>query len=115
MIHAERTEQGTVHCTVKGSGESILLEAIAVMAHMGGHPRPGRGMHPGGCAGDPQGVCARPDAGLGAGRGGGAAVVSQTGWIALSAVLAALLATGVLALPVLYGREKEKDERRRRS
>lgn len=35
MIHAERTEQGTVHCTVKGSGESILLEAIAVMAHMG--------------------------------------------------------------------------------
>lgn len=36
MIHAERTEQGTVHCTVKGSEESILLEAIAVMAHMGG-------------------------------------------------------------------------------
>ena len=35
MIHAERTEQGTVHCTVKGSGGQILLEAIAVMAHMG--------------------------------------------------------------------------------
>lgn len=35
MIHAERTEQGTVHCTVKGSGKSILLEYIAVMAHMG--------------------------------------------------------------------------------
>lgn len=35
MIHAERTEQGTVHCTVKGSGEQILSEAIAVMAHMG--------------------------------------------------------------------------------
>lgn len=35
MIHAERTEQGTGHCTVKGSGESILSEAIAVMAHMG--------------------------------------------------------------------------------
>ena len=35
MIHAERTEQGTVHCTVKGSGELILLEATAVMAHMG--------------------------------------------------------------------------------
>lgn len=35
MIHAERTEQGTGHCTVKGSGELILLEAIAVMAHMG--------------------------------------------------------------------------------
>lgn len=41
--------------------------------------------------------------------------MSQTGWIALSAVLAALLAAGVLALPVLYGRENEKDERRRRS
>ena len=35
MIHAERTEQGTGHCTVKGSGESILSEAIAVMVHMG--------------------------------------------------------------------------------
>lgn len=35
MIHAERTEQGTVHCTVKGSGKSNLLEHIAVMAHMG--------------------------------------------------------------------------------
>ena len=35
MIHAERTERGTVHCTVKGSGESILSEAITVMAHMG--------------------------------------------------------------------------------
>lgn len=35
MIHAERTEQGTVHCTVKGSGEQILSEAVAVMAHMG--------------------------------------------------------------------------------
>lgn len=35
MIHAERTEQGTVHCTVKGSGEQILSEAITVMAHMG--------------------------------------------------------------------------------
>lgn len=35
MIHAETTEQGTVHCTVKGSGESILSETVAVMAHMG--------------------------------------------------------------------------------
>lgn len=35
MIHAERTERGTVHCTVKGSGESILSETVAVMAHMG--------------------------------------------------------------------------------
>ena len=35
MIHAERTEQGTVHCTVKGSGEQVLEEAVVVMAHMG--------------------------------------------------------------------------------
>lgn len=35
MIHAERTERGTVHCTVKGSGEQILSEAVAVMVHMG--------------------------------------------------------------------------------
>lgn len=35
MIHAERTEQGTVSCTVKGRRGSILLEAIAVMAHTG--------------------------------------------------------------------------------
>lgn len=40
--------------------------------------------------------------------------MSQTGWIALSAVLAALLAAGVLALPVLYRREAERDGRRRR-
>lgn len=35
MIHAETTEQGTVHCTVKGSGGQSLSETVAVMAHMG--------------------------------------------------------------------------------
>lgn len=35
MIHAERTEQGTVHCQVRGGGEQVLEETITVMAHMG--------------------------------------------------------------------------------
>lgn len=35
MIHAERTEQGTVHCQVRGGGEQVLEEAVVVMAHMG--------------------------------------------------------------------------------
>lgn len=35
MIHAERTEQGTVHCQDRGGGEQVLEETVAVMAHMG--------------------------------------------------------------------------------
>lgn len=35
MIHAETTRQGAVHCQVRGGGEQVLEETVAVMAHMG--------------------------------------------------------------------------------
>ena len=35
MIHAETTAPGHVRSEIEGSGEQILKEGIAVMAHMG--------------------------------------------------------------------------------